>query len=65
MLVDALAQLGIDHGGIAALEDHGDGFALRFACARADDAAVVDHGGEALRHSAANAASILRDGRPL
>ena len=54
MLVDALAQLGIDHGGIAALEDHGDGFALRFARARADDAAVVDHGGEALRFGVGN-----------
>ena len=42
MLVDALAQLGIDHGGIAAFEDHRDGFALRFVRARADDAAVVD-----------------------
>ena len=54
MLVDALAQLGIDHGGIAAFEDHGDGFALRFARARADDAAVVDHGGEALRFGVGN-----------
>ena len=54
MLVDALAQLGIDHGGIAAFEDHGDGFALRFARARADDAAVVDHGGETLRFGVGN-----------
>ena len=41
--------MGIDHGGIAAFEDHGDGFALRFARARADDATIVDHGGETLR----------------
>jgi len=54
MLVDALAQLGIDHGGIAAFEDHGDGFALRFARAGADEAAVVDHGGEALRFGVGN-----------
>ena len=45
MLVDTLSHLRIDHRGIATLEDHGDGFALRFAGAGADDATIVDHGG--------------------
>ena len=48
MLVDTLSHLRIDHRGIATLEDHGDGFALRFAGAGADDATIVDHGGETL-----------------